>query len=178
MVPMKFQMPKALHGKPALWMVAALAAGLLPGCAGLGNDFGEGESGVDSSGIPRRPSLPSYTSRGILRQQLEPVEFGDTAWEIPDSEKPKIKAAAKALRTQEQRVILAGGAVVTSPEYARQLGQQRAEAVRQALVLEGIPASRIITVSYGGDLPGGSGDRVEFGLVPTGETSADTPAAR
>jgi outer membrane protein OmpA-like peptidoglycan-associated protein len=42
-------------------------------------------------------------------------------------------------------------------------------AVKAALMKQGIPANQIVTVSYGLDLPGKGGDRVEFGTVPTGE---------
>jgi peptidoglycan-associated lipoprotein len=88
-----------------------------------------------------------------------------------DYEQAKIKAAATLLKVRAQRVVLAGGAQVSSPEYARQLGQQRAMAVREALIDQGIPPNKITVVSYGLDLPGKGGDRVEFGIVPTGETA-------
>ncbi len=75
------------------------------------------------------------------------------------------------MKVRAERVIVAGGADTSNAEYARQLGQQRALAVMEALTDEGIPANKIMTVSFGRDLPGKGGDRVEFGFVPTGESN-------
>jgi peptidoglycan-associated lipoprotein len=129
----------------------------------------ENEETEGMAEAPRRASLPSFNSPGVTRGRLEGLDFGDATWEVPDRERSKIKAVATYLKVNAERVIVAGGAQVTSPEYARQLGQQRALAVKAALIKEGIPANKIVTVSYGGDLPGKGGDRVEFGMVPTGE---------
>ena len=81
----------------------------------------------------------------------------------------KIKAVATYLKVNAERVIVAGGAEVAGAEYARQLGQERALTVKAALIKAGIPANKIMTMSYGGDLPGKGGNRVEFGTLPTGE---------
>ena len=145
-----------------------LAAVAMTGCAST-----EGEEGNDeSTGMveaPRRAALPSYMAAEVRRGKLEGIDFGDSSWEIPSDELSKIKAVATYLKVNAERVIVAGGARVTSPEYARQLGQERALAVKAVLIKEGIPANKIVTMSYGGDLPGKGGDRVEFGTVPTGE---------
>jgi outer membrane protein OmpA-like peptidoglycan-associated protein len=138
------------------------------GCSSVGA-FDEGEEAEAASEAPRRANLPSYTASEVTRGRLEGIVFGDTEWAVPPGEKAKVQAVATYLKVRAERVIVAGGAQVTSAEYARQLGQQRALAVRDALIKEGIPANRIVTVSYGLDLPGKGGDRVEFGVVPTGE---------
>ena len=129
----------------------------------------EMEAGGTMRETQRRADLPSYLSAGVKRGGFEGIAFGDAAWEILPGEREKLKVLAMHLKVTGERVIVAGGAQVTSAEYARQLGQQRALAVRQALMKEGIPGSRIVTVSFGLDLPGKGGDRVEFGTVPTGE---------
>ncbi|MES2706153.1 MAG: OmpA family protein [Verrucomicrobiota bacterium] len=158
--------------------IPALLAVALFGCAGCGSlqdpAAGEEEDAESSlmGGTPRRAEVPSFTGPGssrVQRGKMPGIDFGDVIWEIPESEKEKIKAVAAYLKGSAERVILAGGAVVTNAEYARQLGQQRAIAVKNALIREGIPANTIITVSYGLDLPGRGGDRVEFGFIPTGE---------
>jgi peptidoglycan-associated lipoprotein len=152
-----------------LLMIPVLALGCV-NCAGHRTDGGtEEEDLADTPESPRRANLPAYTSAEVQRGKLEGIVFPDGAWQVPVSEKGKIRIAATWLKVRAERVILAGGAGVSSPEYARQLGQQRAMAVRDALVDEGIPANRITTMSYGADLPGKGGDRVELGLVPTGE---------
>jgi peptidoglycan-associated lipoprotein len=153
-----------------VWLlIPAMALGCAS-CASSGAAGEEDEEGAAAAGeAPRRATLPSYTSAGVTRGRLEGIEFGDTVWEVPAGQKDRVKAVATYLKVRAERVIVAGGADVTSAEYARQLGQQRALAVKEALIKEGIPANRIVTVSYGLDLPGKGGDRVEFGVVPTGE---------
>lgn len=148
-----------------LLLIPVLALGF-SGCAATGTGAENEEA---DGGSPHRAALPSYTSAEVTRGKLEGVSFDDASWEIPSSEEQKVEAAATYLKVRAERVIVAGGAQVTSPEYARQLGQQRAQAVKEALMDEGIPANKITTVSFGLDLPGKGGDRVEFGVVPTGE---------
>lgn len=141
-----------------------------------GGDFEDSSSGAETAGSPRRgEDLPSFYGPGasrVKRGQFPPVVFKEGGWEVPDSETPKIKAVAAYLRSSAERVILAGGAGVDDPEYARQLGQQRALAVQRALVKQGIPVSTILTASYGQDLPGRGRDRVEFGFILTDAPSA------
>ena len=161
------------NSRVLIWlMIPAMAFGFAS-CASTGADPGEEDAGAATSmaETQRRANLPSYSSPQVTRGQLEGIDFGDAAWELPPSQKARVKAVATHLKVRAERVILAGGAEVTSPEYARQLGQQRALSVKQALMKEGIPANRIVTMSYGADLPGRGGDRVEFGTVPTGEKS-------
>lgn len=143
----------------------ALCAGGLGACA-----RGEKrEAGDLFSEAPRRANLASYMAPQVRRGKVEGIAFGAGAWELPKGERAKLRAAATYLKVRGERVILAGGAEESSAEYARQLGQQRALAVQQALLAEGIPANRIATVSYGRDFPGAGGDVVQFGFVPTGE---------
>ena len=121
------------------------------GCVSCAGSRTAGEAGEEdlagTAEAPRRANLPAYTSAEVLRSKLEGIVFPDAVWQVQASEKGKIKAAATWLKVRAERVILAGGAEVTSPEYARQLGQQRAMAVRDALIDEGIPANRITRIS-------------------------------
>ena len=150
-----------------LLLIPLMALGWV-GCAGSGAGNGREET-AGMGEAPHRSTMPAYTSAGVMRGQLEGIEFGDTVWQVPASQKERVKAVATYLKVGAARVIVAGGAEVSSAEYARQLGQQRALAVKHALIGEGIPANQITTVSYGLDLPGKGRDRVEFGVVPTGE---------
>lgn len=159
----------------SLTFPAMLAAALF-GCAGCASMHGpledEDPESSQMGGTPRRAELPAYSGPGsarVERGKMEGIFFGDVTWEIPESEMDKIKAVATYMKVSAERVILAGGAEVTNAEYARQLGQQRAIAVKNALIRDGIPANKIITASYGLDLPGKGGDRVEFGFIRTGE---------
>ena len=140
-------------------------AGALVSCASSEMASGEeDETAIGMGEAPRRAVLPSYLSPEVTRGRLEGIHFGDSVWEIPELHKEKVKAVATYLKVRAERVIEVGSA-----EYARQLGQQRALTVKAALMKQGIPANQIVTVSYGLDLPGKGGDRVEFGTVPTGE---------
>lgn len=150
-------------------LLIPLIAGGLSGCASTNAASDDPESEGGGGDSPRRPALPAFTSQEVTRNAVEGIQFGDASSEIEESQKPRVKAVATYLKVRAERVIVAGGAQVTSSEYARQLGQQRALAVRQALIREGIPANKIVTASYGLYLPGKGGDRVEFGFLPTGE---------
>lgn len=150
-------------------MIPAMALGGVS-CATSGADPDEaGEAGAAMGEPQRRANVPAYSSPGVTRGRLEGIDFGDGAWELPPGQRQKVKAVATYLKVRAERVIVAGGASVTSAEHARQLGQQRALTVKQELIKNGIPANRIVTMSYGSDLPAKGGDRVEFGTVPTGE---------
>lgn len=160
---------------PALLPVI-VAASLLSGtgCGSLpwSKTGDEDAESAAMGGTPRRAESPAYGSSRVERGKMEGIDFGDLTWAVPEAEMDKIKAVATYMKVSAERVILAGGADVSSAEYARQLGQQRALAVKEALIRHGIPANRIITVSYGLDLPGQGGDRVEFGFIRTGERGA------
>lgn len=151
------------------FLLLPLLAGGLSGCASTDAASEDPDAETSGGDSPRRSAMPAYTSQEVKRNAVEGIQFGDASSEIDDSQKPRVKAVATYLKVRAERVIVAGGAQVTSPEYARQLGQQRALAVRQALIREGIPANKIVTASYGLNLPGKGGDRVEFGFLPTGE---------
>lgn len=163
------------HFLPSVVVAASLCG--VTGCGSLLGGKMEEEDAESSqmAGTPRRAELPAYAGPGsgrVERGTMEGIDFGDVTWAIPEAEKDKVKAVATYMKVSAERVILAGGAEVASAEYARQLGQQRALAVKEALIRQGIPANRIITVSYGLDLPGKGGDRVEFGFIRTGEKGA------
>lgn len=137
-------------------------------CASTDPALEDGENAGSAEAL-RRATWPPYTSGRVQRGQLDGISFEGTQWELTKPQRAGVRAVAKALEVRAERVIVAGGASAASAEYARQLGQQRALAVMEALIEAGIPANKIMTVSFGRDLPGRGGDRVEFGSVPTGE---------
>ncbi len=154
--------------RSALMLLMPLLALGAAGCAITG-PADDGEDPAGSGETPRRAAWPAYTSSGVKRGQSEGVSFAGNQWELTRAQRTVVKAVATTLKVRAERVIVAGGSSSPSAEYARQLGQQRALAVMEALIDEGIPANKIMTVSFGRDLPGRGGDRVEFGFVPTGE---------
>ena len=82
---------------------------------------------------------------------------------------------ASALKGSSDSVIVAGFTDERgTAEYNRGLGERRAQAVRQALMGQGLPNGRIQTVSFGSEMPvaAGSGEaawaknrRAEFGVA-------------
>jgi len=76
---------------------------------------------------------------------------------------------ARWLMGNPERVLIAAGARALSPEYARQVSDQRARNVRKALISAGVPASKIQTVSFGEDAAAITGGGVSFALIGTGE---------
>ena len=84
-------------------------------------------------------------------------------------------ASAGAIDFNDIPVILAGFTDERgTAEYNRGLGERRAQAVRQALIEKGLPASRIQTVSFGAEMPVDSASnesawaknrRAEFGVT-------------
>ena len=147
------------------WVALGLCVGGLSSCVKWSREGG----GDRLCEAPRRANVAGYLAPQVKRGKVAGIGFAAGAWEMPKGERLKLRAAATYLKVTGERVILAGSAKESSAEYARQLGQQRALAVQQALVAEGIPANRMATVSFGRDMPGGGGDEVQFGFVPTGE---------
>jgi peptidoglycan-associated lipoprotein len=74
---------------------------------------------------------------------------------IRDSDRPHLKAVAKALKSDRSANLMIEGNCDErgTEEYNRALGERRAEAAREALVGMGIDGDRIHTVSYGKDKP-------------------------
>jgi outer membrane protein OmpA-like peptidoglycan-associated protein len=150
-------------------------AAALTGCSVFQGDLGDEEydDAQDMLEHPRRTEIPSPFGPGSERLrggQFPPVKFSGSSWQIPPAEQVKLKSTAKWLKGNPHRVLLTAGATsAESPEYARQLSDLRAQAVRQALIGDGVPAERILTASYGEDVPSITGDGVAFSLIRTGE---------
>jgi peptidoglycan-associated lipoprotein len=94
---------------------------------------------------------------------------------VSAGEQSKVSAVASALKGSSESVIVAGFTDERgTAEYNRGLGERRAQAVRQALMGQGLPNSRIQTVSFGAEMPVDSGSsesawaknrRAEFGVA-------------
>ena len=103
------------------------------------------------------------------------MQFGYDSYQVSGAEQPKIQQVAAAMKASPGNVIVAGFTDDRgTDEYNRGLGERRAQAVRQALINDGVPAGKIQTVSFGKEMPAdpGSGEaawaknrRAEFGVV-------------
>ena len=152
-----------------------LAAFTLASCktqdryAGVDGDF------INGVPLPDRQDGASFLGGNVTKGNFQPVQFGYDSDQVADSEMGKVEAVALAMRRSSADLIIAGFTDQRgTEEYNRGLGEQRALAVRQALIAQGISGGRIQTVSFGEELPADpSGSesaaavnrRAEFGVI-------------
>jgi peptidoglycan-associated lipoprotein len=139
-----------------------------------GTPIDGGGSGGLGTPLPERSEGTSFLSGNIDRRRFAPVHFGFDSYEVSAAEQAKVSAVASALSGSSESVIVAGFTDERgTAEYNRGLGERRAQAVRQALMGQGLPNGRIQTVSFGSEMPvdSGSGEaawgknrRAEFGV--------------
>ena len=132
------------------------------------------DDALDMQTHPRRAETPSLSGPGserVTSAKLPVIRFAPEGWRILASEEPKIGTVSRWLMGHPERVLITAGARAASPEYARQLSDLRAQTVRKALIAAGVPASKILTVSFGEDAPATTGSGVAFSIIGTGEES-------
>lgn len=137
--------------------------------AGTDGDF------VNGTPLPERQEGVSFTSDNVDKKKFAPVYFGFDSCAISAGEQNKLETVASFLKDSQNTIILAGFTDERgTPEYNRGLGERRAQAVRSALISQGVDANKLQTVSFGAEMPAdsGSGDsawaknrRAEFGVV-------------
>ena len=90
------------------------------------------------------------------------VYFDYDSFVVRAEARPVIESHARFLQANKQRKANIEGHTDErgTREYNIGLGERRAQAVRRALALQGVPESRLATVSYGEERPamGGEGD--------------------
>lgn len=137
--------------------------------AGIDGDF------VLGTPLPDRIEGANFFGSSVTRNQYPPIYFGFDSYSVSSEEMPKVKSLAQAMRGFPNTVIIAGFTDERgTEEYNRGLGERRAQSVRSALISQGIPASRIQTVSFGKEMPADPGNndaawaknrRTETGVV-------------
>lgn len=119
--------------------------------------------------MPGRDEAYSYLGPGnaqVDRKKFSPILFSEDATGLCADEKKKLVGVSKFLRdTPSARLLIVGFAPEKgTEEYNRVLGEQRAQAVRQALLELGCKDTGLQTLSYGED--GARSERcVELGIV-------------
>lgn len=102
---------------------------------------------VDGSGIDSQGGPSAQVSRTIY--------FDFDSYIVKDEFRSTINSHAQYLRANpSSRVVLEGHTDARgTSEYNLALGQKRSEAVRQALLILGVPEAQIEAVSYGKERP-------------------------
>ncbi len=155
------------------WVLAPLV--LLPACSALHGPLDDDdEDAGEMQPHPYRTEMPSLIGPGSSRvrsAKFPAVKFGEDSWKLPPGEHQKVRSVARWMAGNPERLLLVSSARADSPEYSRQLSDVRAQTVREALVGAGVPESRILTVSFGEDAPGGvDGVSFSFIAIPAGQT--------
>lgn len=162
-----------------LLSIAAVLALALAGCGGGVdlNEYDENNTGTTEIGsgtqVGGAQTGSVESTAGPSAEVARIVYFDYDSYVVRDEFRPAIAANARYLRDNPRAQVSLQGHTDErgSAEYNLALGQKRAEAVRQALLLLGVNESQIEAVSYGKERPAayGSGEeawsqnrRVEF----------------
>ena len=123
------------------------------GAHGANGAGGIGTNGVSTSGLgdPSNPASVAYFNQSV----------GDRVWFIvdqytlTDQARTTLNGQAQWLKTNPDYAIIIEGHADEqgTREYNIALGAKRADAVKNYLIAQGIPAKRMQTVSYGKERP-------------------------
>lgn len=116
-------------------------------------------SGADTSSVTGSPLSAEQREIEQLKQTGMIVYFDYDRAEIKSEYVPIIAAHAKFLNGNSARTVRLEGHTDErgSREYNIGLGERRAQAVRRALMLQGVSEAQITTVSYGEERPAVAG---------------------
>ena len=104
---------------------------------------------------PPTPPAPSLTEQQLFSQNVKDIFFDYDKYDITPADQATIQADAEFLKSHPNITFTIEGHCDErgSTEYNLALGDNRANAARQALVQLGVPADRIRTISYGKEKP-------------------------
>ena len=119
-----------------------------------------GAEGKDLAGA--NAQRPMVTEGQMQRGQFGIVYFEYDSDRVRPTELTKVEAVANMLKSTTNKLRIEGHADERgTAEYNRALGEKRAKAVMAKLVLLGIDAGRIDTISFGKDKPAEPGHSQE-----------------
>ena len=101
------------------------------------------------------PPQPSATEEDLFNQQVKDIFFDYDKYDIRSDQQAALQGDASFLKEHQNVKFTVEGHCDErgSTEYNLALGDNRANAVKQALVQAGISADRIRTISYGKEKP-------------------------
>lgn len=113
-----------------------------------------GQASLDEAAARSQAGAMMMTPVATKATDYKLVAFDYDKYNIKPEFMPAIKENAQRLLANKQKVVIEGHCDERGTnEYNLALGQRRAEALRQALVADGVPASRLKTISYGEERP-------------------------
>jgi len=125
-----------------------------------GTSTGSGTSGYDSNGAGQGTDLSADQAALQELQRLGMIIYFDyDSSDIKSDYASVVAANAKYLNANAARKVRLEGNTDErgSREYNIGLGERRAQAVRRALLLQGVSEAQIATVSYGEERPAAAG---------------------
>jgi len=112
-------------------------------------------SGASATSPPAGSSTTDNSNASLFSQNMKDVFFAYDSYEISPQAEAVISSNAKFLQQHPNMTFLIEGHCDErgSIEYNLTLGEYRANAAKQALVQQGVSATRIRTISYGKEKP-------------------------
>lgn len=102
----------------------------------------------------RTRSAPNLTTEQLFEQNVKMIHFEYDKADIRPEDISILQADANFLKSNNVRFTVEGHCDERgSEEYNLALGDRRANTVKEFLVKQGVPANRIMTVSYGEERP-------------------------
>jgi peptidoglycan-associated lipoprotein len=113
------------------------------------------ESGVDESKIQPETSAKGMNFVEVTNMDLPDVYFDLDKYNLSEETKGVLAKSVEVLKNSPKAVIQIEGHCDErgTVEYNLALGQKRATAVRNYLVIAGIDSARVFTISYGKEKP-------------------------
>lgn len=141
---------RAFLGKAAAAMLAALGmGGLATGCSS------SLAKGIRPDMIYREDDYPPCPPLGCTgKREIEPIYFDHDQFTIRPDQLDILNRNLTCFMVHPFTVVIEGHCDERgSTEYNMALGQKRAEAVKRYLIDHGLPAERIVTISFGKEQP-------------------------